>query len=59
MYARKIGISHAETGPIASSRSERHGAENEIENASHPTVHTAATVKRRAGRGPNVGRARR
>ena len=55
-YARSTGITQAMTGPIASSRSERHGADAQMPNAVQATVNVTAIVNRSVGRIPNAGR---
>ena len=55
MYARRIGMTQAITGPIAASRSDRHGADTVIAEPTYTTVSDAATTKRTVGRIPNVG----
>ena len=59
MYASRIGITHAMTGPIASSRSERQGAENQTPNPTYAAVRQSAIANRTVGRPPTPGRRRR
>ena len=59
MYASMIGITHAMTGPIASRRSERQGAENQTPNATYAAVRQTAIANRTVGRPPTPGRRRR
>ena len=52
-------MTHAMTGPIASRRSDLHGAETQTLNATLTTVKATAITKRTVGRPPPNGRARR
>ncbi len=52
-------MTHAITGPIASRRSDLHGAETQTLNATYATVKATAITKRTVGRPPPDGRGRR
>ena len=58
-YASRIGISQAITGPIASSRSCRHGSDTTTAKPTQAAVSTAAPANRTVGRSPTVGARRR
>src|SRR5437762_5697277 len=55
MYASSVGITHAITGPSASSSSPRQGPEAQTANATQPAVKRNAITKRTVGRIPNCG----
>src|SRR6185437_13674291 len=55
MYARKIGITQAMTGPIASSSSPLHIRDTQTLNPTHARVRVNAIAKRTLGRRPDAG----
>ena len=57
-YASITGITHAAIGPIAASRSERHGCETQTAKPTYASVNVPAAANRTVGRTPNAGRSR-
>ena len=51
-----VGMTQDMTGPIAASRSARHGADTVIAEPTYTTVSDAAMTKRPVGRPPTPGR---
>ena len=54
-----IGMTHAMTGPIAASRSERQGCENQIAERRPGDGRARGRANRSVGRIPNAARSRR